>query len=436
MSESILIRGGTLIDVHGTREGDLAIADGVIVDADSLSSSAVEVDASGCVVSTGLVDMHTHLGEPGDEAAETMESAGRAAVLGGFTTVLAMPNTLPPVDTAAVVEHVRMLGAAALCNVEIAGTVTVAAQGERLAPLGELASAGVGFVTDCGSGIQDPLLLRRALEYSRPLGLTIAQAANCEALAAGAHMHEGEWSSRLGLAGAPAEAEEINVLRDLSLARLTGGRLHFQTLSTAGSFAIVGAAAQSGASVSAEVASHYLQLCDADLASYDTTRKLTPPLRAAGDVAAAVSAVAAGHVDAVVTDHTPHTTDRKERPFDQAEPGSVGLETALAVALGAGIEPAAVLRAMSWRPAELLGLGEPADRSLRVGAVADITVIDPAETFTVSVRDQATGGTNSAFEGLELTGRVRSTIVHGKLVVHESAIAAESTQSESRKVLA
>lgn len=422
MTDSYIIRGGTLIDAHSSRSGDLAIADGAIVA--EAPSGAIEIDATGCIVSTGLVDLHAHLGEPGDEAAETMVSAGRAAVLGGFTTVLAMPNTLPPVDTAAVAEHVRSLSSQALCNVEVAGTVTVGMAGENLAPLAELAGAGVRFITDCGSGIQDPLLMRRALEYAKPLGLTIAQAADCLALSAGTHMHEGEWSSRLGLAGAPSEAEEINVMRDISLVRLTGGRLHFQTLSTAGSFAIVSAAAQSGLPVSSEVASHHLRMCDADLAGYDTNLKVTPPLRSAGDARAAMSAVAANRVDAIVSDHTPQTTDRKERPFDHAASGSVGLETALAAAIGSGIEPAAVLRAMSWRPAELLGLGTPAERSLQPGAPADIVVIDPNESFRVNVASMATLGTNSAFEGTELTGRVRTTFVGGRLVVNQGKVAA------------
>lgn len=421
---ALRIRNGTLIDAHGTRSADLGIADGCIVDVGDLPASCDEIDATDCIVSTGLVDLHAHLGEPGDEAAETMESAGQAAVLGGYTTVLAMPNTLPPVDTAAVVEHVRLLGEHALCKVEVAGTVTVAGEGERLAPLGELAAAGVRFVTDCGSGVQDPLLLRRALEYSLPLGLTIAQPADCAALSRDGQMHEGEWSSRLGLAGVPAEAEEINVMRDISLVRLTGGRLHFQTLSTAGSFAIVSAAAQSGLGVSAEVAAHHLRLCDADLAGYDTDLKVVPPLRSEGDARAAMSAVAAGRVDVIVTDHTPLTTDRKERPFDHADAGSVGLETTLAASLGTGIDPAILLRSLSWRPAQLLGLGDPETRSLQPGAAADIVVIDPAETWTVRVGEMATLGTNSAFEGTQLTGRVRATIVDGQLVVDQGKVAA------------
>lgn len=421
---ALLIRGGTIIDSTGTRTTDIGIVDGVIVSPDVVPTSAQVIDATDCIVSTGLVDLHAHMGEPGDEAAETMLSAGRAAVLGGFTTVLAMPNTLPRVDTAAVVEHVRTLAKAALCHVEIAGCITVGSAGRHLAPLGELAGVGVRFVTDCGAGVQDPLLMRRVLEYARPFGITVAQPADCVELSTGAEMHEGEWSSRLGLPGAPAEAEEIIVMRDIALARLTGARLHFQTLSTAGSFAIVGAAQRSGVAVSAEVASHHLALADADVATYDTCRKVEPPLRDASDAAAACEGVTSGLVDCIVTDHTPHSTDRKERPFDQAEPGSVGLETALAVALSQEIDITHVLRAMSWRPAELLGLGPPAQRTLSPGAPADITIIDTQERFSVSTKTQATAGTNSAFEGVELQGRVRSTIVNGHVVVNEGQLTA------------
>lgn len=423
MSEALLIRGGTVIDAAGSRRVDIAVVDGVVADPDHAPTSAKVIDATDCVVSTGLVDLHAHLGEPGDEAAETMATAGRAAVLGGFTTVLAMPNTLPPVDTAAVVEHVRMLAEGALCTVEPAGTITVAGAGKHLAPLGELAAVGVRFVSDCGAGVQDPLLLRRVLEYAKPFGLTVAQPANCEALSIGAQMHEGEWSSRLGLIGSPAEAEEIMVMRDISLARLTGARVHFQTLSTASSFAMVGAAQRSGVLVSAEVASHHLALRDADLADYDTNKKVEPPLRPAADVESARTAVSEHLVDCVVSDHTPHSTDRKERPFDHAEVGSTGLETALAAALSADIDIAHVLRAMSWRPAELLGLGSPAERNLAAGAAADIIVIDPKESFTVSTTSQASAGTNSAFEGATLRGRVRATLVRGELVVDEGVVA-------------
>ncbi len=425
MSEStdLLVRGGTVVDSVGTSMRDVAVRNGVIVEPDALSEPHV-VDATGCIVSTGLVDMHAHLGEPGDEAAETMRSAGHAAVLGGFTTVLAMPDTHPAVDSAAVVDHVRSIGSSALCHVEVAGAITLQRSGKHLAPLGELAAAGVRYVTDAGFGLQNPLLMRRALEYCRPLGLTVGQPADLRALSAHGHMHEGEWSSRLGLGGAPAEAEEIMVMRDVSLARLTGATLHFQTLSSAGSLAIVGAAARAGVEVSAEVAAHHLLLTDSDLVSYDTNRKVWPPLRSSADVAAAQTAVESGVIDAIVSDHTPHTTDRKERAFDEAEHGTVGLETALAVALTAGISVSSALRALSWRPAELLGLGDPTTRSLSAGATADIVVFDPDLAITSKASEMATLGTNSAYEGIELTGAVRATIVAGRLVVEEGKVVA------------
>ena len=419
---ALIIRGGTVIDSTGTRTEDVGVVDDRIVDVAATPDSATVIDATGCVVSTGLVDLHAHMGEPGDEAAETMESGGRAAVLGGFTTVLVMPNTMPPVDTAAVVEHIRTLANAALCHVEVAGCITVDRAGTHLAPLGELAEVGVRFVTDCGAGVQNPLLLRRALEYTTPFGLTIAQPADCVELSVGAEMHEGEWSSWLGLPGAPSEAEEIMVMRDIALARLTGARLHFQTLSTARSFALVAEAQRAGIRVSAEIAAHHLVLCDADLATYDTSRKVEPPLRELSDVAAVRHDVSSGLIDCIVSDHTPHSTDRKERPFDAAEAGSVGLETALAVALSQDIAISQVLRAMSWRPAELLGLGSPSERTITPGVTADLTIIDPHERFTVSTQTQATAGTNSAFEGAELRGRVRTTIVDGRVVVHEGEI--------------
>ena len=419
---ALIIRGGTVIDSTGTRTEDVGVVDDRIVDVAAAPDSATVIDATGCVVSTGLVDLHAHMGEPGDEAAETMESGGRAAVLGGFTTVLVMPNTMPPVDTAAVVEHIRTLANAALCHVEVAGCITVDRAGTHLAPLGELAEVGVRFVTDCGAGVQNPLLMRRALEYTTPFGLTIAQPADCVELSVGAEMHEGEWSSWLGLPGAPSEAEENMVMRDIVLARLTGARLHFQTLSTARSFALVAEAQRAGITVSAEIASHHLVLCDADLSTYDTSRKVEPPLRELSDVAAVRHDVSSGLIDCIVSDHTPHSTDRKERPFDAAEAGSVGLETALAVALSQDIAISQVLRAMSWRPAELLGLGSPSERTITPGVTADLTIIDPHERFTVSTQTQATAGTNSAFEGAELRGRVRTTIVDGRVVVHEGEI--------------
>ncbi len=416
------IRGGTLIDAHGTRSGDVHVRDRRIVGADDMPASATEIDATDCLVSTGLVDLHAHLGEPGNEPAETIVSGSRAAVAGGFTTVVAMPDVMPCVDTAAVARHVDVLAGSALCHIEVAGAITVGRSGVHLAPLGELADAGVRYVTDCGTGVQNPLLFRRVLEYARPLGLLIGQAARSDELADNAHMHEGEWSSRLGLAGEPAEAEEIVVMRDVSLARLTRARVHFQTLSTAGAFAIVNAARRSGLAVSAEVSAAHISLADADLATYDTNRKVTPPLRSESDVNAACNSLLAGAIDAIVTDHTPCTRDRKERPFDQADPGTIGLETALGVALTRLDDPAAAFRALSWRPAELLGLGSPKERSLMPGSPADIVVVDPNQNVRVAAATMHSLARNSAFEGMELRGQVRATLVAGDPKVRDGQV--------------
>lgn len=418
-NDEILIIGGTLIDASGTRQDNLGISRGVIVDPDALGPKPFEIDASSCVVSTGLVDLHAHLGEPGNEAAETIESAGRAAVAGGFTTIQAMPNSVPPVDTAAVVEHVRALSQRAACKIEICGTVTVGGHGHRLAPLGELATAGVRMVSDCSKGIQDAKLMRRALEYAKPLGLVIAQPADCAELSEDAQMHEGEWSARLGLAGAPAESEEIMVMRDVSLSRMIGARLHFQTLSTAGSFAIVGAARRSGVAVTAEVTAAHLALSAESVASFDSRFKVWPPLREPSDQIAAKAGVVDGSVDAIVSDHTPRTTDCKERPFDQAEIGSTGLETTLAATLSSGLPLASALAALSWRPAAILGLGDPETRCLSSGARADVTVFDPTGRYVVRASSMQSVSSNTAFEGSELTGVVCSTIVDGQLRFHE-----------------
>ena len=233
-----VIRGGTVIDATGERRADVAVADGLIVGLGEDLSSTNVVDAGGCVVAPGLVDLHTHLREPGREEAETVESGSRAAALGGFTAVVAMPNTTPAIDSAAVVRQVQQLGVQALCDVEVAGAITVDRAGTQLAPMAEMAELGVRLFTDDGRGVQDDRLMRRALEYASGLGVTLAQHCENEVLSQGGHMHEGVVSSRLGIPGVPAEAEELMVMRDVTLSRLTGGRIHFQHLSTAGSVGI------------------------------------------------------------------------------------------------------------------------------------------------------------------------------------------------------
>ncbi len=334
---AVVISGGTVIDATGSRLADVLIQDGVIATVGSKVSSVpagtVVLEAGGCLVAPGLVDLHTHLREPGREEAETVESGARAAALGGYTAVVAMPNTEPAIDNAAVVRQVLDLGAEACCDVRVAGAITVGREGRRLAPMAEMAALGVTLFTDDGAGVQDARLMRRALEYGSALGVTLAQHCEDASLAGGGHMHEGEWSSRLGIPGQPAEAEELMVMRDLALARLTGAQVHFLHLSTAGSLAMIRGAKASGLEVTAEVAPHHFTLTDAEVASYDPVFKVNPPLRSNADVAAVRAALADGIVDAIATDHAPHTQESKEAPFDEAPPGMLGLETALALAL-------------------------------------------------------------------------------------------------------
>src|SRR5206468_9659335 len=258
----LVVKGGRIVDETGERSGDVVVRDGRIVAIGPDLGGDVVLDAGGCVVAPGLVDLHTHLRQPGHEEAETVESGSRAAALGGYTAVVAMPNTEPAIDSAGVVREVLDLGSGACCDVRVAGAITKGRRGEELAPLGEMAALGVRIFTDDGNGVQDARLMRRALEYASGLGVTLAQHCEDAALAAGGHMHEGEWSSRLGIPGVPAEAEELMVLRDITLARLTGGRVHFQHLSTEGSLAMVRAAKAGGLAVTVEATPHHFTLTD------------------------------------------------------------------------------------------------------------------------------------------------------------------------------
>jgi dihydroorotase len=415
------------MDETGERRADVVITDGTVTAVGTdleVSATATVLDAGGCLVSPGLVDLHTHLRQPGAEEAETVETAARAAALGGYTAVVGMPNTDPPIDSAAVALEVLGLGAKALCQVAVAGAITVGRSGERLAPMGELAALGVRLFTDDGAGVQDAGVMRRALEYARGLGVTLGQHCEDNALAAGGHMHEGAWSSRLGVPGIPAAAEELMVARDIMLARLTGGRVHFLHLSTAGSVALVAAAKAEGLAVSAEVAPHHLALTDAELAGYDTVFKVNPPLRTDADVAALRAGCADGTIDAVATDHAPHPRQAKEGPLDTASPGMLGLETALAVTLEA-LSPVmsigAVLGLLSWRPARLAGLaveqGGDQGGPIARGAPGNICVIDPAERWEVDPDRLASRSRNTPWAGRMLTGRVRHTIFRGEPVV-------------------
>jgi dihydroorotase len=428
----VVIRGGTVVDENGERRADVVITDGTVsaVEPDlDVPAGATVLDAGGCLVAPGLVDLHTHLREPGGEEAETVETAARGAARGGYTAVVGMPNTNPPIDNAAVALEVLGLGESTVCQVAVAGAITVGRAGECLAPMGELAALGVRLFTDDGAGVQDSGVMRRALEYARGLGVTLGQHCEDASLAAGGHMHEGAWSSRLGVPGVPSAAEELMVARDIMLARLTGGRVHFLHLSTAGSLSLVAAAKAEGLSVTAEVAPHHLALTDAELAGYDAVFKVNPPLRTDADVAALRAGCAVGTVDAVATDHAPHPSQAKEGPLDTAAPGMLGLETALSVTLTAlsrnGEAPAMsvgdILGLLSWRPARIAGLsvdqGGDQGGPVAVWMPGNVCVIDPTERWEVDPVRSASRSRNTPWAGRTLTGRVRHTVYRGEPVV-------------------
>jgi dihydroorotase len=422
VARELVIRGGTVVDATGSRRADVVVRAGVVAAVEfdvEVPSRATVLDAGGCVVAPGLVDLHTHLREPGREEAETVETGSRAAALGGFTAVVAMPNTDPPIDSAAVVREVLELGeVAGLVDVRVAGAITKGRAGEQLAPMAEMAALGVRIFTDDGAGVADSRLMRRALEYASGLGVTLAQHCEDPALAAGGHMHEGAWSSRLGLPGVPAEAEELMVMRDVALARLTGCRLHFLHLSTAGSVAIVRAAKAGGVPVTAEVTPHHLALTDECCRGYDPVFKVSPPLRTPADVAALKAGLADGTLDAIATDHAPHPQEAKEEPFDQAPPGMLGLETALSVALEeSGLPLERVLAAMSWQPARIAGLEGAHGGPVAEGRPANLVVIDPEATWVVEPERLASRSRNTPFAGRRLRGRVRHTVLRGEPVV-------------------
>ena len=422
MSEQILIIGGRVVDQAGERRADVRVTDGRVaevaetiepVDADEV------LDASECVVSPGFVDLHTHLREPGREEAETIETGSRAAARGGYTCVVAMPNTDPTQDSVSVVEFVRRQGeAAGLCDVRPSGSITIGRAGEQLSPLGELAAVGVHLFTDDGDGVQDPLLMRRALEYAADLGVVLAQHCEVKRLTEGAVMHEGRCCSTFGLPGWPSIAEELMVYRDIELVRLTGAPVHILHLSTARSVDLVRAAKAEGLAVTAEATPHHISLTDELLVGYSALYKVNPPLRTLPDVTAVRAGLADGTIDAIATDHAPHAPETKEQPLDQAPPGMLGLETALGVSLAHLDMPLAdVVAALSWKPAEIAGVADLHGRPVAPGEPANLTVFDPTAEWEVVPARLASKSRNTPFIGIPLRGKVRHTVLNGTATV-------------------
>lgn len=439
MSTEMLIAGATLPNGDVS---DILIRDGVIAElgAGLKSSTAERIDATGLRVLPGLVDLHTHLREPGFESSETVLTGTRAAAAGGFTTVFAMANTNPVADTAGVVEQVWQRGVeAGYATVRPIGAVTVGLEGQTLADLAGMANsqAHVRVFSDDGKCVFDPLVMKRALEYVSGFDGVIAQHAQDPRLTIGSQMNEGVVSARLGLTGWPNVAEEMIIARDVLLAEYTGARLHVCHLSTAGSVDIVRAAKARGVKVTAEVTPHHLLLTDEQVLGYDARYKVNPPLRSQEDVLAVRAGLADGTIDIVATDHAPHPIETKECEWSDAAFGMVGLETALSIValtmVDTGLlEWADVARVLSTSPANIGGIADVAGE-IAVGRPADLAFVDPSVRTTFSVEHLAGTSRNSPYVGIELPVRVVHTVRHGYFTVRDGAVVAEDTVAASAR---
>jgi dihydroorotase len=423
----LLFRGARVVDPSTGTDAvlDVAIRDGQIhaVGDDLVSEGFEIVECEGLTLAPGLVDLHTHLREPGFEHKESIETGTRAAAVGGYTAVSSMANTEPVTDHAGVVAEVREKAAAAgLADVFPVGAITKGLAGESLAEIGDMVEAGVRVFSDDGNCVPTARMLRNALTYAKAFPHEVVIADHCEdpSLVKGGHMHEGPHSYSLGLAGRPSEAEETMVARDIAMARMTGGRLHLCHLSSARSVDLVRAAKAEGVRVTAEVTPHHLVYTHDDLLTYDTNFKVNPPLRTAEDRDALRVGVADGTIDAIATDHAPHAVEEKESEFDLSPPGTIGLETSLAAVWTYLVMPGVItasraIESMSVTPAAILGAaghGGP----IEPGRPANLMLFDPAEAWTVEP-PFASRARNSAFTGAALTGRVRYTMLHGALTV-------------------
>ncbi|ABL81934.1 MULTISPECIES: dihydroorotase [unclassified Nocardioides] len=426
MSTSYLIKN---VSVLGGTPTDLLLEDGVIREAADRPDAEV-IDATGLIALPGLVDLHTHLREPGREDAETVETGTHAAAMGGFTAVHAMANTEPVADTAGVVEQVWRLGReAGYCDVFPVGAVTVGLQGERLAELGAMAdsAARVRVFSDDGKCVSDAVLMRRALEYVKAFDGVVAQHAQEPRLTEGAQMNEGELSGRLGLAGWPAVAEEAIIARDLLLAEHVGSRLHVCHVSTAGSVELIRWAKAKAEKdghweVTAEACPHHLLLTDELAATYDPIYKVNPPLRTAADAQALRAGLADGTIDIVATDHAPHPHEDKDCEWAAAAFGMLGLETALSVVQQTMVDTglldwAGLAERMSYAPARIGRVSDQHGRPVAIGEPANMVLYDPGATRTIDPSESASLSRNTPYRGMELPGRVVATFLRGRATV-------------------
>ncbi len=420
MSRVMCLRNGRIIDPAQQKDevADLWIKDGLIVAPLAVDVKDIEVyNLEGSWVVPGLIDMHVHLREPGEEYKETIETGCRAAAAGGFTAVACMPNTKPVNDKSSVTRFILQQAASCAARVYPVGAISQESKGERLADYGEMKAAGAVALTDDGRPVVDSQLMRRAMEYAASHGMLIMSHAEEISLSRGGCMHEGETSTRLGLRGIPAAAESIMVFREIALAELTGARVHISHVSAEQSIALISNAKARGVKVTAETAPHYFTLTEQAVWGYNTNAKMNPPLRAEKDRQAIRAALADGTLDAIATDHAPHSVLQKEVEFNLAANGIVGLETSLSLSLAlvrdGVIDVARLVQLMSCAPAAILGV---AGGSLRIGEAADITVIDPQRRCTFLAEKSYSKGRNTPFDGWNLQGKAVLTILAGRIM--------------------
>ncbi len=425
MENVLIIKNGMVIDPSQSLEAkrDLLIRDGRVAAIDKeIDAKDVEVfDAGGLIVSPGFIDLHVHLREPGFEYKETIETGARAAVTGGFTSVCCMPNTNPINDNSSVTSFIIEQGRAAkLANVYPVGAITQGSKGEQLAEIGEMRSAGIVAISDDGRPVCETGLMRRAMEYSRDFGLQVID--HCEdcSISPGWAMHEGEYSALLGLKGLSGAAEDLHVSRDIRLAELTGARVHIAHISTARSVDFVRRAKKQGLPVTCEVTPHHFTLTDAEVykRSFDTNTKMAPPLRSQEDLDGVIEGLRDGTIDAIATDHAPHHANEKMLEFDHAPNGIIGLETAVSLTLDRLVHSGVIsltrmVELLSRNPSQIFNL----DRgTLKVGAIADVTLFDPEKQFKVDASKFQSKSRNTPFDGWELRGAPVATIVNGRIV--------------------
>jgi dihydroorotase len=430
---TIQICGGRIIDPSQNFDqvGDLWLSRGQILPpGGGYEEAEIVIDARGMIVCPGLIDVHVHLREPGNEEDETIATGATAALSGGVTSVACMPNTQPAIDTQAAAEFVVLQAQRARqANVYPVGAVSKGRKGEELAELGQLVAGGAVAFTDDGAPVASAALMRRALEYSKMFDRVIMQHCQVPELTVGGVMHEGFESMRLGLPGMPSAAEDIMVARDIRLAEITNGRLHIQHISTARSVELVREGQRRGVRVTAEACPHHFTLTDEMLRSFDSNYKMNPPLRTWSDVEAVIGGLKDGTIEIIATDHAPHAREKKMREIDQAPFGIVGLETLVPITIKSLIEPGLltwpdVLRKLTCNPAQLLGL--PNKGTIRPGADADVTIIDPEVRWTIDPAQFRSKSQNTPFGGQEVCGRAHTVIVSGEVrftrggIVHQA----------------